>query len=87
MEDKYGCDCGSGKAPEPCYDARMIFLCYSCDDCHEKKMAVYRPEVLTDANYEASEDIEPEDDSFLNPDNHPASEHNQWQEDSNDVDC
>ena len=40
------------------YDARGIFLCYTCNECHEEKMARYRPEVLTNPNYECSEEID-----------------------------
>jgi hypothetical protein len=40
------------------YDARGIFLCYTCDKCHAAKMARYRPDVLTDSNYWADEDID-----------------------------
>jgi hypothetical protein len=40
------------------YDARGIFLCYTCDKCHETKMSRYRPEVLTNPNYYADEAIE-----------------------------
>jgi hypothetical protein len=40
------CSCGSGKAWSPQYDARGIFLTYTCEDCHEAKMAEYRPDVL-----------------------------------------
>jgi len=42
------------------YDARGIPLCRVCDRCRKKQLAQYRPEVLTDGNYEADEDIEPE---------------------------
>jgi hypothetical protein len=45
------CPCGSGKDRWPNSDARGIFLCFTCDDCHDAKMAKYRPEVLTDADY------------------------------------
>jgi hypothetical protein len=54
------CPCGSGKYPEAQYDARGIFLCYTCDKCHKEKMRDYRPEVLTDPNYECSEPVEEE---------------------------
>ena len=57
MVNRNECYCGSGKVMEPCYDARMIFLCYTCDDCHESKMAKYRPDVLTDSNYWHDEPI------------------------------
>jgi len=43
------------------YDARGIYLCTVCEKCVEKKLAKYRVDVLTDANYETYEPIEPED--------------------------
>lgn len=52
------CYCGSGKPAGENYDARGIFLCRTCVDCHDKKMKGYRKEVLTDSNYEADEPIE-----------------------------
>jgi len=54
------CPCGSGKDSYWQYDARGIELCRTCEDCHDEKMARYRPEVLNASNYEADEDIEPE---------------------------
>lgn len=52
------CRCGSYLPREPQYDARGIFLCYACPKCKPEKLSGYRPEVLTDPNYEADEDIE-----------------------------
>jgi len=43
------------------YDARGIYLCTVCDECEERKLSKYRPDVLTNPNYEADEPIEPED--------------------------
>lgn len=40
------------------YDARGIFLTYTCDRCHDDKMRGYRPDVLTDPNYWADEAVE-----------------------------
>ena len=40
------CSCGSGKPKSAHYDARGIFLTYTCEDCHDRKMAGYRPDVL-----------------------------------------
>ena len=40
------------------YDARNIFLCYSCEKCEVEKFARYRPEVLTDPNYWHDEPID-----------------------------
>ena len=39
------------------YDARGIYLCRVCSKCVKAKLGKYRPEVLTDSNYEADEDI------------------------------
>jgi hypothetical protein len=52
------CSCGSGKPRSPQFDARGIFLTYTCDDCHDRKMAQYRPDVLTDPSYWTDEAIE-----------------------------
>lgn len=49
------CDCGSGLMPSPHHDARNIFLCYACERCWSKKLAGYRPDVLTNPNYEADD--------------------------------
>ena len=37
------CSCGSGKPKSAQYDARGIFLTYTCEDCYDHKMAGYRP--------------------------------------------
>lgn len=52
------CMCGSGQHKYAEYDARGIFLTYVCDKCRKEKLSHYRPEVLTDSQYECSEDIE-----------------------------
>jgi hypothetical protein len=52
------CSCGSGKPRSPQFDARGIFLTYTCDDCHDAKMAGYRPDVLTDPSYWTDEPID-----------------------------
>jgi len=41
------CHCGSGEFKEPQFDAQGIFLCYTCDKCHQEKMSRFRPEILT----------------------------------------
>ena len=43
------------------YDARGIPLVMVCKKCVKAKRAEYRPEVLTDSNYQADEPIEPEE--------------------------
>lgn len=58
----YQCSCGSGKFPEAQYDAQGIYLCRTCPDCHEIKMAGYRPEILTGyTQADIDEPIEPEE--------------------------
>lgn len=52
------CSCGSGLEAHWQYDARGIELCKTCEKCHKEKMKGYRPEVLTDPNYTADEQIE-----------------------------
>jgi len=52
------CSCGSGYRSAWQYDARNIPLARTCVKCHKKVMARYRPEVLTDPNYQADEPIE-----------------------------
>lgn len=42
-------------------DARGIPLARVCDKCRKQKLSGYRPEVLTNPNYECDEPIEPED--------------------------
>lgn len=42
-------------------DARGIPLTRVCHTCKDEKLSRYRPEVLTNPNYEANEPIEPED--------------------------
>jgi len=43
------------------YDARSIPIGKVCPRCVEGVKAMYRPEVLTDSNYQADEPIEPDD--------------------------
>jgi hypothetical protein len=52
------CSCGSGKLWKPQYDARGIFLTYTCEDCHDRKMAEFRPDLLTDPLYWTDEPID-----------------------------
>lgn len=42
-------------------DARGIPLARVCEECREEKLKEFRPEVLTNPNYEANEPIEPEE--------------------------
>ena len=55
------CPCGSGLPSQWQYDARGIELCRTCPTCHQRQMGRYRPEVLTDPNYEADEPIDEEE--------------------------
>jgi hypothetical protein len=55
------CPCGSGLYSAWVNDARGIPLAKVCDKCRAEKLKGYRPEVLTDSNYEACEDIEGDD--------------------------
>lgn len=52
------CSCGSGLISDAQYDARGIFLTYACDKCRKRKLSGFRPDVLTDPNYECDEPIE-----------------------------
>ncbi len=54
------CSCGSGEYPDAQYDARGIFLCYTCPECKKEKLSAFRPDVLTDPNYEHCEPIDDE---------------------------
>ena len=55
------CKCGSGNDRQPLYDARGIFCTYVCSSCIASVKAKYRPEIFSDAQYEADEEIEPEE--------------------------
>jgi hypothetical protein len=55
------CSCGSGEYQEAEYDARGIFLTYACSKCRKERLRRYRPEVLSNPNYETDEPIEPDD--------------------------
>jgi hypothetical protein len=46
------CHCGSGLEREATFDARGIFLTYVCEKCRKEKLSHYRPEVLSDSNYD-----------------------------------
>jgi hypothetical protein len=57
-DDARPCPCGSGLTSRWRNDARGIPLARMCPKCEEQKLSHYRPEVLTDSNYETSEDID-----------------------------
>jgi len=44
----------------PVHDARGIYIGRVCKRCERAILSTYRPEVLSDPNYEADEDIEPD---------------------------
>jgi hypothetical protein len=52
------CTCGSNKQRRALYDARGIFCTYVCDDCEQRKMKGFRPEIFTDPRYETDEPID-----------------------------
>ena len=47
------CPCGSGNLREDVYDARGIFVAFVCDDCRRRKLQGFRPEIFSNAQYEA----------------------------------
>jgi hypothetical protein len=53
------CSCGSGKNRCAIYDGYNIFLTFTCEDCHEKRISRFRPDIFT--RYKTEERIEPED--------------------------
>jgi hypothetical protein len=54
------CNCGSGLPKEAQYDARGIFLTYTCKKCEQEKLSQFRPDVLTEHNYWHDEPIDEE---------------------------
>jgi hypothetical protein len=52
------CPCGSFKHYWDERDGRGLYLARVCEDCVEKKLAGYRPEVLTSSNYWHDEPID-----------------------------
>lgn len=58
MDEDRVCLCGSSLNSRFYLDARNIPLFRGCTRCAPDKLKRYRPEVLTDPNYEASEPIE-----------------------------
>jgi len=52
------CHCGSGEPSYIEYDARGIPLTRCCRACRAERLSKYRPEVLTDQQYECDEPIE-----------------------------
>jgi hypothetical protein len=58
VHDSRPCTCGSGQMSRWINDARGIPLHRACPKCEAEKAKKFRPEVLTDPNYEAEEPIE-----------------------------
>jgi hypothetical protein len=58
INDGRPCPFGSGLTSHWKNDARGILLARVCLKCEAEKLSGYRPEVLTDSNYEADEDID-----------------------------
>jgi hypothetical protein len=54
------CPCGSAEPSYIEYDARGIPLTRVCKACRRERLARYRPEVLTNPQYECDEPIEEE---------------------------
>lgn len=52
------CACGSDLQSYWERDARGIPLCKVCLKCRDDKLSKFRAEVLTDSNYECSEDVD-----------------------------
>lgn len=55
MPSNKPCDCGSGLPRRANHDTRGYFLTFSCDKCRKRKLRRFRPEVLTDSQYEADD--------------------------------
>lgn len=60
IDDARPCPYGSGHLSRWANDARGIPLARVCPKCEDEKLGHYRPEVLTNSNYEADEQIEPD---------------------------
>ena len=58
MRQPRECRCGSGEIEYPLHDGYGIFLTYACAACEKKKLAGYRPDIMT--RYQCDEPIEPE---------------------------
>ena len=52
------CTCGSGRESWWENDARGIPLARVCSSCKKEKLSKYRPEVLTNPQYETDEPID-----------------------------
>lgn len=61
MNQSNVCNCGSGEEARWVNDARGIPVVKACDACRDEKIKGYRPEIFDNPNYEADENIEPEE--------------------------
>jgi hypothetical protein len=61
LNDVRPCPCGSGKPSTWISDAKGIPLIRACCDCREGRLKEFRPEVLTNPNYDTTEPVEPDD--------------------------
>ena len=61
FQPKKKCSCGSRLDRFVLADARGIFCAFVCDECIQKVMSKYRPEIFTDSDYWADEPIEGDD--------------------------
>lgn len=57
-EETFECDPSSYSSQ---HDARGLYLTKTCKRCHKAKLNKYRPEVLTNPNYQADEPIDGDD--------------------------
>lgn len=56
----YPCPCGSAHPSHWAHDARGIPLARVCEKCEATRLAAYRPEVLTNPDYDHEEPIDPD---------------------------
>jgi hypothetical protein len=52
----HACPCGSGLEADNQYDGYGIYLCRTCEKCHEEKMGGYRADIHE--RYECDEPID-----------------------------
>lgn len=58
MRQPRECRCGSGEIETALHDGHGIFLTYACSKCKKKKLAGFRPDIMT--RYQCDEPIEPD---------------------------
>jgi hypothetical protein len=57
-DDPRACSCGSGNMRRAVYDGYNIFLTFVCDECYERKISKFRPDIFE--QYTTEEPIEPD---------------------------